>query len=318
MPILEGRLSSNRDLSESYDLLDRKIVRPLERVPGVAQVRLDGVNPREVRINLRTADIEPHRVDVRDINRALRGSNFDMSLGKVTEGETRFTARVVGAFVSVDEIANLPIRADGLRLRDIADVRYEEPPLEYGRHLDGEFAIGVTVSQEAKANTVEVCDAVEARIEAMGADPELEGVNFLVWFSQGKEIKKMLKDLTFTGVFGGLLAAIVLFGFLRRIATTLVCAMCIPFSLDRHLRTHLGAGEDAQHPRAPRSHRRDRDARRQRGRRDGEHLPPPRGGLRPPDGLPRRARRKSRSPSSRRRSPRSSFFSRSSSTSRAR
>ena len=42
MPIVEGRLSSNGDLSASYDLLDRKIVRPLERIPGVAQVRLDG------------------------------------------------------------------------------------------------------------------------------------------------------------------------------------------------------------------------------------------------------------------------------------
>ncbi|MBP2680401.1 MAG: hypothetical protein H6Q78_264, partial [Candidatus Krumholzibacteriota bacterium] len=231
MPILEGRLSSNRNLSEDYDLLDRKIVRPLERIPGIAQVRLDGVNPREVRINLRTADIELHRVDVRDINRALRGSNFDMSLGKVTEGEMRFTARVVGAFTNVDEIANLPIRADGLRLKDIADVKYEEPPLEYGRHLDGRFAIGVTVSQEAKANTVEVCEAVEARIRAMGEDPDLEGIDFLVWFSQGREIKKMLRDLTFTGIFGGLLAAIVLFGFLRRFGTTIVCAMCIPFSL---------------------------------------------------------------------------------------
>jgi HAE1 family hydrophobic/amphiphilic exporter-1 len=230
-PIIEGRLSSNRDLSESYDLLDRKIVRPLERIPGVAQVRLDGVNPREVRINLRVADIESHGVDVRDINRALRGSNFDMSLGRVTEGQTRFSARVVGAFDSVEEIENLPIRSDGLRLRDIADVRYEEPPLEYGRHLDGKFAIGVTVSQEAKANAVEVCDAVGKRIEAMGQDPDLEGINFLLWFSQGKEIKKMLKDLTFTGIFGGLLAGVVLFGFLRRFGTTLVCAMCIPFSL---------------------------------------------------------------------------------------
>ncbi len=230
-PIIEGRLSSNRDLSESYDLLDRKIVRPLERIPGVAQVRLDGVNPREVRINLRVADIESHGVDVRDINRALRSSNFDMSLGRVTEGQTRFSARVVGAFQSVEEIENLPIRSDGLRLRDIADVRYEEPPLEYGRHLDGKFAIGVTVSQEAKANAVEVCDAVQRRIDAMGQDPDLEGINFLLWFSQGKEIKKMLKDLTFTGIFGGLLAAVVLFGFLRRFGTTLVCALCIPFSL---------------------------------------------------------------------------------------
>ena len=87
MPIIEGRLSSKRDLSESYDLLERRIVKPLERIPGVANVRLDGVNPREVRINLDVAKVETHGVDVRDIIGKLRTSNFDQSLGKITEGD---------------------------------------------------------------------------------------------------------------------------------------------------------------------------------------------------------------------------------------
>lgn len=231
MPIVEGRLSSKRDLSESYDLLDRKIVRPLERIPGVAQVRLDGVNPREVRINLRVADIEAHGLDIRDVSRILSSSNFDQSLGKVTEGDTRYALRTVGTFASIEEIQDLVIREDGLQLKDVADVVYEEPPLEYGRHLDGDFAIGITVSQEAKANTVEVGEEIERRVAAMGEDPDLEGVNFLVWFSQGREIKKMLRDLMFTGVFGAILASLVLFAFLRRLSTTIVCVMCIPFAL---------------------------------------------------------------------------------------
>ncbi len=230
-PVLEGRLSSPRDLSESYDLLERKIIRPLERVPGVAQVRLDGVNPREVRINLRVADLDLHNIDVRDVARALRTGNFDQSLGKITSQESRWTLRTIGTFGDVDQISNLPLRADGLRLSDIADVVYQEPPLEYGRHLDGDFAIGVTVTQESKANTVEVCDQLEAAIARMNDDPELEGVNFLVWFSQGQEIRKTLRDLTFTGIFGSILAALVLFGFLRRVSTTLVAVSCIPFSL---------------------------------------------------------------------------------------
>ncbi len=231
MPIIEGRLSSKRDLSESYDLLERRIVKPLERIPGVARVRLDGVNPREVRINLDVAQIETHGVDVRDVIQKLRSSNFDQSLGKVTEGDSRWSLRMVGTFDDVEAIKNFPIRADGLRLGDIADVRYEEPPLEYGRHLDGDFAIGVTIAQESKANTVEVCDAVQARIKEMDTDPELQGVNFLTWFSQGEEIKKTLRDLVFTGVFGAILAALVLFAFLRRVSTTLVSVACIPFSL---------------------------------------------------------------------------------------
>ncbi|MDO9693769.1 MAG: efflux RND transporter permease subunit [Candidatus Latescibacteria bacterium] len=230
-PILEGRLSSPRDLSESYDLLERKIIRPLERVPGVAQVRLDGVNPREVRINLRLADLELHGMDVRDVSRRLRTGNFDQSLGRIVEGDARWTLRTVGTLSTVEQIRALPLRADGLRLSDVADVVYQEPPLEYGRHLDGHFAVGVSVSQESRANTVEVCDALAAAIARMGDDPELQDVNFLVWFSQGAEIRKTLGDLTFTGIFGAVLAAAVLFLFLRRVSTTVIAVLCIPFSL---------------------------------------------------------------------------------------
>lgn len=230
-PVLEGRLSSKRDLSESYALLERKIVRPLQRVPGVAQVRLDGVNPKEVRINLRARDLELHNLDVRQVSSALRASNFDQSLGRITDGERRFSLRTLGSFSSVDDIRNLPLRSDGLKLSDVAEVVYEEPALTYGRHLDGDFAIGITVSQEARANTVEVAEQLEARIEAMKQDPELEGVNFLVWLSQGNEIKKALKDLTFTGIFGALLATVVLFGFLRRFSSTMIAVLCIPLSL---------------------------------------------------------------------------------------
>jgi len=230
-PIMEARLSSPRDLSASYDLIDRKIIRPLERIPGVAQVRLDGVSPREVRINLRVADLELHRIDVRDVAQALRSGNFDQSLGHVTTGDARYVLRTVGTFADVAQIRDLPLRADGLRVSDVADVVYQEPPLEYGRHLDGHFAVGVTVSQESKANTVAVCDRLEEVVAGMKDDPELEGVNFLVWFSQGREIRNTLKDLAFTGIFGAILAAVVLFVFLRRVATTLVAVMCIPFSL---------------------------------------------------------------------------------------
>ncbi len=230
-PVMEARLSSPRDLSESHDLLERKIIQPLERVPGVAQVRLDGVNPREVRINLRVADLEVHGIDVRDVFQTLSTGNFDQSLGKVVTGDARYTLRTIGTLATVEQIRNLPLRADGLRLSDVADVIYQEPPLEYGRHLDGNFAVGVTVSQESRANTVEVCDGLEAAVERMNSDPELQGVNFLVWFNQGDEIRNTLKDLAFTGLFGSILAAVVLFLFLRRVATTLVAVACIPFSL---------------------------------------------------------------------------------------
>ncbi len=230
-PVLEGRLSSKRDLSESYDLLERKIVRPLERIQGVGAVRLDGVNPKEVRINLRVEDLQAHNVDVREVTSRIRASNFDLSVGVIRSDERRYSVRTVGAFETIAEISNLPLRDDGLRLSDVADVVYEEPPLEYGRHLDGDFAIGVTVTAEAGANTVQICDEVQRRVEEMNDDPELEGVTFLIWHNQGEEIRSTIRELAFTGFFGAVLASAVLFGFLRRHSMTLVAVLCIPFSL---------------------------------------------------------------------------------------
>jgi len=231
IPIMEARLSSARDLSESYDLIDRRIVKPLERIPGVAAVRLDGVNPREVRINLRLDDLEAHRVDVRQLIRSLQNSNFDRSLGSVTEPDKTYTLRLVGAFASLEEIRRLPVRADGLRLADVAEVTYEEPPLVYGRHLDGQFAVGITVSAESGGNAVAICDEIQRRVKEMNHDPELEGVNFLIWFNQGEEIQKTLKDLSFTGVFGAILAGVILFLFLGRLSLTIAAMVSIPFSL---------------------------------------------------------------------------------------
>ena len=229
--IMEARISSGRDLSKDYELLRRKIIKPLERIAGVAGVELDGVNPREVKINLELDALARHHADIREVLSALNRNNLNQSLGVVRTGKFKYSLRTQGAFGSIDEIRNLPIGGDGLKLTDIATVTYQEPPLEYGRHLDGNFAVGLNVTQESSANTVEVCKAIRARVIEMNEDPELEGINFLVWEDQGREIENSIHDLKRTGLIGAILASLILFFFLKRISTTFISLLCIPLSL---------------------------------------------------------------------------------------
>jgi HAE1 family hydrophobic/amphiphilic exporter-1 len=229
--ILEARISSGRDLSKGYELLHNRIVKPLERIAGVANVTLDGVRPREVRVNLRLADLERYRVDVREVMAAIRGNNDDHSLGVVRESDRNLLLRAEGSFQTVDEVRNLVVSGTGVKLIDVADVWYREPPLEYGRHLDGKFALGISVAREAGANTVEISREVKRRVEEMSHDPELSGVNFLIWEDQGAEILKTMGDLRNTGILGAILATIVLYGFLRSARSTLFVVLSIPFSL---------------------------------------------------------------------------------------
>jgi len=229
--IMEARISSGRDLSKGYELLERKIVKPIERVAGVANVGLDGINPREVRVNLRLGALSRHGVDVRDVMSALAANNEDRSLGIIRETDRNLMLRAIGTFRSVDEIKDLVVSDSGAKLSDVADVWYREPPLEYGRHLNGKFALGISVSKESSANTVEVSREIKRRVAEMGEDPELEGINFLIWEDQGAEILKTMSDLRNTGILGALLASVVLYFFLRRWSATLFAVACIPFSL---------------------------------------------------------------------------------------
>ncbi len=228
--ILDARISAERDLSSGYDLLHDRIVKPLLRIPGVANVDLDGVNPREVRINLRIADMNRYGVDVRDVSNAVRANHQDRTLGLIRTEERNLLLRADGQFDDVEEIRNLMV-GDGIRLSDVADVSYEEPPLEYGRHLDGQFALGIGVSKESSANTVEVSRQIKEKVAEMAEDPELEGINFLIWEDQGKEIVRTIADLRNTGILGALLASVVLFLFLRRASSTVFAVISIPFSL---------------------------------------------------------------------------------------
>src|SRR5262245_6315290 len=63
IPVLECRVSANRDLSHSYELLDRHVADPLRRVPGVAKVELFGVDRPEVQVNFHLDALERHAVN---------------------------------------------------------------------------------------------------------------------------------------------------------------------------------------------------------------------------------------------------------------
>ena len=233
IPIVEARISApGMDLSANYDRLERRIADPIRRVPGVARVDLDGVEPREVRINLRLDRLAAHRVDLGEVTERVSGMNRNVSLGRIRADGVVTPVRGFGALSAIDEIGGLPLNDRGLTVRDVAEVTYQEPPIPFGRHLDDEIAIGLTVYKSAEANTVEVATAVTELIEAeIAADPALNGINLFVWEDQAEEITSGLSGIRTEGLLGALLAVLVLFLFLRRVDTTSIVSLTIPMSI---------------------------------------------------------------------------------------
>ncbi|MCB1151599.1 efflux RND transporter permease subunit [bacterium] len=231
-PIMEGRISAKgRDLSSSWDLLDQKIIGPLQRIPGVGRVNIDGVLPTQVSVYLLFDKIQEFNVDVSRLFRELEAANVELSVGEVTDGGMRYGVRTVSGIAGVEALRDLPIDERGLRLRDVADVLYGAPGLSYGRHLNGEPAVAFWIQKASGYNTVEVCQAINRELELINQDPTLQGVSSVPFFDQSEQITDSLRSLTQSGLIGSLLAVVILYLFLRHIGMTLVISVAIPLSI---------------------------------------------------------------------------------------
>jgi len=230
-PVLNLRVSSNKDMSNSYDLLFRNLKQRVERIEGVSKVELYGVEKKQVRIDLITERIEQYRVNINDLVSILRRENFAVSAGKVSFNDKRYLVRPIGELNSIEELSEIVIGEKNLRLKDVAHLTFALPIIDYGRHLDMKYAIGLDVYKESGANTVTVVDLVNKEVDEIKKMPEMKGISLFEMNNQAKGIVSSITDLLNSGMIGGLFSVLILFVFLRSVGTTLMVALAVPFSL---------------------------------------------------------------------------------------
>ena len=227
-PILRIRFSSDRDLRKEYDLLERQVQRPIERVPGVARVEISGASPNEIEISIDPARLGAHNINLNELANRLRGINFSVSAGSIDEGRRRLRVQPVGEIRDLGELRDLVVNEQGLRLSDIATVVLKPQRQGFGRRLDGRPAVGLDIYREQSVNLVEVARLVLTEIERVKAEPELRGIQVLVFDNQAESVTDSIKELIKAGVIGSSLSLLVLFYFLRHWPSTLMVTLAIP------------------------------------------------------------------------------------------
>ncbi len=230
-PVLTIRISADHDLADAYDMLDRTLKRPIERIDGVSRVDLYGVDPREIRILVDADRVAAHDVDLAALRRQLERSNFSVSAGLIGDGGRRFSVRPLGEYRSLDDVRGLIVAGSGVRLGDIAEIGFATPERNYTRHLNGTYAVGLDVYKSTGANMVAVAERALGAVEAARSLPQMQGINIFTLEDQAESITKSLADLRSSGLVGAALAFIVLLAFLRHLPTTLVVSLAVPLSL---------------------------------------------------------------------------------------
>jgi HAE1 family hydrophobic/amphiphilic exporter-1 len=229
-PIVIIRIAADSDLTDQYEMLEKFLQRPIQRIEGVARVELEGVEPREVRVLVDPNRLAAYGIDVRRLRQQLEAGNFSVSAGQITENGSRFTVRPIGEFASIQDVRNL-IVAPGVRVGDLAQVELVAPELGIGRRMDGRPAVGIDVFKSTQANVVDVADRVIAAVNEAKKNPQLQGIQILVVENQADSIRQSLRELRNAGMIGAVLSFFMLLFFLRHVPTTLIVSLAVPASL---------------------------------------------------------------------------------------
>ncbi len=231
IPVLRFDVSADWPQERLFDYAENVVMRRLERLEGVAQVGVRGLRVPELQVNLDPARLQAHGLDVRSLVETLRASNVNVSAGDVRLGSRKLLVRAVGEFASAGEIRALPVNRAGLRLGDVAEVRYDFPQQEEFSFLNGAEALSMDVNKASTANLLAVVQRVKAELAAIAAEPESAGFTYRIFQDASLDVRKGLGQLRDAGLIGGLLAILAVFFFLRRVRTTALIALAMPVSV---------------------------------------------------------------------------------------
>ena len=241
-PVYMIGIAIDPDLEDPWDLIQNDVIIPVERLDGVATVQTFGLEEKEILIEIDREKANSAGLNIYEMAQDLGADNFTMASGTVITGTKKLLLRSIASYNSVEELEN---RLVGLstRLKDIAKISYEEPDKEYRARLNGAPAVAVQIVKESQANTREVTERLDGLVEDLKTNPRLAGLELESFFDQGEIIDESLGTMIKSGTFGGGLACIVLFFFLRRVRLTLIVAFSIPISLVFGLTIMYFAGE---------------------------------------------------------------------------
>ncbi|MEZ5357265.1 MAG: efflux RND transporter permease subunit [Candidatus Zixiibacteriota bacterium] len=231
-PVVILGAQSSRSMDELTLILEREIAQRFEQLPGVGSIDVWGGIYREIQVRLKRDRLASSQLSAADVRAALQRENITLPGGDMREGVSDMYVRTTGEFESLDQIGATIIKVvDGypIRVRDVAEVIDGFEDINRIVQIDGRPMVRLGIRKQSGANTVEV--ARQAREVVEQINNERDDIDLIMVIDQSDFIQNSIDNVKQSALFGGLLAIIILYIFLRNGSTTFIIALSIPISI---------------------------------------------------------------------------------------
>jgi len=216
--------------------IDETIVPEIERVPGIASVRVRGGRTTEVHIDVDVDALSARNITIAEVAQKIRVELADVSAGDFVVGKRRVVVRSRFKPQEASDLEKVVVAVspDGIpvRLSDVATVKIGPgKPLDIAI-ADGDEALAILPQREAGFNVLEVTERLrEVILELNETRFAPEGLRIEVVDDQVAYIRGSINVVRNNLILGAILAILVLLVFLRRFTAATIISLAIPVSV---------------------------------------------------------------------------------------
>jgi hydrophobic/amphiphilic exporter-1 (mainly G- bacteria), HAE1 family len=225
--------SSERSIRDLTDLAEQVIAIGIESIPGVGGVNVVGGTSRQIRVELNPDALRAYEISPTQVTQALARENQEVPAGRVYRGDVEKLVRITGRIISprafsdivVATRANVPVR-----VRDLGTVIDGNAEARSAAFMDTTRAVSVEVLKVSGTNTVEVADAVRAKVAEMqhSLPPDIK---FILVRDDSEKIRSSLSDVQKTIMLGAVLTILIIYLFLNSWRSTVITGLTLPVSV---------------------------------------------------------------------------------------
>jgi hydrophobic/amphiphilic exporter-1 (mainly G- bacteria), HAE1 family len=232
-PILTIAVSGDRSQKEISQIVDKQIKQVLETVQNVGEVSFTGDRHREIQLLLNEDRMNAYGLTVDQVRSAVQRQNVEIPGGSFLSGPAEIALRTMGRIQNVEDFNKVIIAYSGGSVITFGDIGRVSDTVEEPRsvaRLDGRDAVSLNIRKQSGTNTVEVVDAVMARLERIKQNLPPD-IKVQTTRDQSLFIRRSFEEIQHHLILGGLLASIVVLLFMRNFRSTIIAAVAIPASI---------------------------------------------------------------------------------------
>jgi hydrophobe/amphiphile efflux-1 (HAE1) family protein len=232
LPIMTFAVGSNQPSEATRRQIEDDLKPLIEQIDGVAAVEVNGGDVREVQVDLDPGRLEALGLPVSVVADKLAAENLDVPGGRMTRQGQTLSLRTKGEFQTVAEVENVILRSEAgstVRVRDVGRVTDGFEERTSTTRLNGIDAVSFSIKKQSGANTAAISQRVHALLARVA--PSFRALEIRQVHDDAEFINANIAQVREHIIFGGVMAVLVIFLFMRDWRSTLISALALPTSV---------------------------------------------------------------------------------------